>query len=115
MSCRDCFSGSVHEGVPQGFITKVFGVDTYVSEPPDGAAAKGIIVIIPDALGQPFVNNQLLADHYAAKGSYRVYLPDFMKGYACPPWMLDGLRKAENSRNLLVKMLVQCFPSPSHS
>jgi hypothetical protein len=30
--------------------------------------------------GWVFVNNKLLADHYADKGDYRVYLPDFMAG-----------------------------------
>ena len=80
MSCSECFSGSVHEGKPRGSITKVHGLDTYVTEPADGSKIKGIIVIIPDAFGLPFVNNQLLADHYADKGSYKVYLPEFMAG-----------------------------------
>lgn len=41
---------------------------------------KGIIVIVPDAFGWEFVNNRILADHYASAGDYLVYLPDFMDG-----------------------------------
>lgn len=80
MSCPDCFSGSVHEGTPRGRIIKLHGLDTYVTEPGDGREVKNIIIIIPDAFGWEFVNNRLLADHYADKGQYRVYLPDFMLG-----------------------------------
>lgn len=80
MSCPECFSGSVHEGVPRGEITKLHGLDAYVSAPAEGAPAKGIIVIVPDAFGWEFVNNRLLADHYVDKGNYKVYLPDFMNG-----------------------------------
>lgn len=80
MSCPDCFNGHAHEGTPLGKVTKLHGLDTYVAEPPDGREVKGIVVIIPDAFGWEFINNKLLADHYASKGSYRVYLPDFMNG-----------------------------------
>ena len=78
--CADCVSGHTHEGKPLGKVTKVHGLDTYVSEPPVGKAPRGIIVIIPDGFGWSFVNNRLLADHYAHKGEYKVYLPEFMRG-----------------------------------
>jgi hypothetical protein len=80
MSCPDCFSGAAHEGTPRGKMITLHGLETYVSEPADDRPVKGIIVIIPDAFGLPFVNNKILADHYADKGNYRVYLPDFMLG-----------------------------------
>ncbi len=80
MSCPDCFSGHVHEGKPLGKITKLYGLDAYVSEPPAGRPVKGIIVIIPDAFGWEFVNNRILADHYAQKSDYKVYMPEFMHG-----------------------------------
>lgn len=83
MSCTDCFSGKARDGKPQGKITKLYGLDTYVAEPAGHRPSKGTIIIIPDAFGMPFVNNQLLADNYACKGGYRVYLPDFMRGQ-CP-------------------------------
>lgn len=41
---------------------------------------RGIIIIVPDAFGWEFVNNRILADNYAEKGKYLVYLPDFMNG-----------------------------------
>lgn len=80
MSCPDCFSGHQHDGKPAGKMIKLHGLDTYVVEPQDGREVKATIVIIPDAFGIEFVNNKLLADAYAAKGDYRVYLPDFMLG-----------------------------------
>lgn len=80
MSCPDCFKGHTHEGTPGGSIVELHGLQTYVAEPAQGREVKGIIVVIPDAFGWDFVNNRLLADHYAQKSNYRVYLPDFMLG-----------------------------------
>ncbi|KAN0090033.1 alpha/beta-hydrolase [Hyaloscypha variabilis] len=105
MSCPDCFKGTVHEGQPQGRVIKLHGLDTYVSEPTNGRAVKGIIVVIPDAFGWVFVNNKLLADHYADKGDYRVYLPDFMAGWSAPVWMLDTIRVMETPGNWFSKLI----------
>lgn len=80
MSCPKCFSGHVNPGTPLGSIKSVYGRRTYVAEPPDGKQPLGVIAIIPDAFGLPFINNQILADHYASAGQYLVYLPDFMDG-----------------------------------
>lgn len=80
MSCPQCFTGHVNPGTPKGAFKQVFGRRTYVAEPDEGKEAKGIIVIIPDAFGADFVNNQILADHYASAGPFLVYLPDFMDG-----------------------------------
>ena len=80
MSCPQCFSGHINPGTPLGRIETIYGRRTYIAEPPDGKQPLGIIVIIPDAFGQPFVNNKILADHYASLGQYLVYLPDFMDG-----------------------------------
>ncbi len=80
MACADCFRGSIHTGQPKGEVTTIHGLDTYVSRPPNGAQARGVIVVIPDAFGWEFGNNRLLADTYAEKGNFLVYLPDFMNG-----------------------------------
>jgi len=80
MSCPDCYSGSIHSGTPKGRVERIHGRPTYIAEPAVGKPVKGIIVIAPDAFGWEFLNNRILADHYAAKGSYLVYLPDFMDG-----------------------------------
>ncbi|MCJ1238274.1 hypothetical protein MMC14_006263 [Varicellaria rhodocarpa] len=69
MSCPDCFSGHVHAGTPTGKTTKLHGLDVYVAEPTESSTPpKGIIIIIPDAFGWEFVNNRILADHYADRG-----------------------------------------------
>lgn len=78
MSCPQCFAGHINPGEPKGRIETVFGLQTYIADPEKQAL--GIIVIIPDAFGMQFVNNKILADHYAAMGQYLVYLPDFMDG-----------------------------------
>jgi dienelactone hydrolase len=124
MSCQDWFKGTVHEGQPRGRVIKLHGLDTYVSEPTNGRTVKGIIVVIPDAFGWVFVNNKLLADHYADKGDYRVYLPDFMagklkslhlgpqfdakslSGWSAPVWMLDTIRVMETPGNWISKLSV---------
>jgi dienelactone hydrolase len=81
MSCPECFSGHIRDDdKPRGSVTKVHGLDTYVSEPTGDRKAKGIIVIIPDAFGWEFVNNRLLADHFSSKGDYKVYLPNLQPG-----------------------------------
>ncbi|KAL5362078.1 Alpha/Beta hydrolase protein [Aspergillus floccosus] len=93
MSCPDCFSGHVHQGTPKGQVTKLHGLDVYVVEPAGGSdGVTGIIIIIPDAFGWNFVNNRILADHYAEKSKYKIYLPDFMHGRAAPAWLVDTMR-----------------------
>ncbi len=73
---------------PSGTLTTVHGRATYIAKPPDNTEPKGIIIIIPDAFGQPFPNNKHLADTYAREGGFLVYLPDFMDGHAAPAWMV---------------------------
>ncbi|KAK3318108.1 Alpha/Beta hydrolase protein [Apodospora peruviana] len=108
MSCPDCFKGHVHEGEPKGKTTKLYDLDTYVIEPSPERPPKGIIVIIPDAFGWDFVNNRILADHYAQKGDYLVYLPDFMRGHSAPLSMLDSVRKVLEPGNMLAKPYHVC-------
>ncbi|KAL4928833.1 dienelactone hydrolase family protein [Aspergillus undulatus] len=101
MSCPDCFTGTIHPGAPKGHVTTLHGLQTYVSEPPvPPEEVKGIVVIVPDAFGWEFVNNRLLADHYADMGSFRVYLPDFMKGTAAPFWVLETIRAVSRTGSL---------------
>ncbi|QDS68597.1 hypothetical protein FKW77_000838 [Venturia effusa] len=90
MSCPSCFQGHIHDGTPSGRIMSIHSLETYVAEPAVDLDVKGIIIIIPDAFGLPFVNNKLLADHYAEKGQYKVYLPDFMNG-AAPTWLINTM------------------------
>jgi hypothetical protein len=78
MACVDCASGIINEGIPQGAETTIYGLPTYVARP--AGPPKGLIVIVPDAFGWNFSNGRVLADSYAEKGGFLVYLPDFMNG-----------------------------------
>jgi dienelactone hydrolase len=78
--CPDCISGTVSEGTPAGTINTIHGLPTYVAAPPEGVQPKGLVVIITDAFGYKTVNSQVLADQYAKKGGFLVYLPDFLGG-----------------------------------
>ncbi|KAJ5607073.1 hypothetical protein N7537_003692 [Penicillium hordei] len=93
MSCPECFNGHVHEGTPRGEVTTLHGLKAYTTKPSNGEAHRGIIIIVPDAFGWEFVNNRILADNYADKGKYLVYLPDFMNGHAAPVSMLHNTRE----------------------
>ncbi|OAA59395.1 Dienelactone hydrolase [Cordyceps fumosorosea ARSEF 2679] len=104
MACADCFRGNIHEGTPKGEVSHVHGLPTYISRPPSGTASRGIVVIIPDAFGWEFGNNRLLADNYARKGGFTVYLPDFMNGHAAPLRMFDHGRAFSTSPSILTKM-----------
>lgn len=88
MACSECFQGHIHDGKWTGKVRNIFGRQTYVATPPDDVPIKGIVVIVPDAYGWEFVNNRLLADHYASRGHFLVYLPDFMDGRPSPLWLL---------------------------
>lgn len=91
MSCPKCFSGHVNSGNPNGRWESIYGLRTYIAEPAGGKQPKAIIVIIPDAFGVDFVNNQILADHYASAAQFLVYLPDFMNGeLLSSPSLFDG-------------------------
>ncbi|KAJ4245970.1 hypothetical protein NW762_013714 [Fusarium torreyae] len=102
MSCPDCVKGSIHEGEPRGREIKLHGLDSYVVEP-QGRDVRGIIVVLPDAFGWKFVNTRLLADNYANKSHYKIYLPDLMIGDAVPISMLELSRVISSPGNLLTR------------
>lgn len=106
MACRECVSGALHEGTPVGREETVHGLPTYISEPPSGQVT-GIIVIIPDALGWTFNNNRILADTYAARTSCRVYLPEFMDGYAMSVSVFAHFDALEDAKWMIGKMYRQ--------
>ena len=60
--CRDCAGGNLHSGTTTGRIETVHGLQSYVTDPPEGQGGiKGIIVIIPDAFGWELPNSRILA------------------------------------------------------
>lgn len=93
----------MHLGSPTGTMKNIHGLPTYVANPPEGVTPIGIIVYIPDAFGWQFVNNRILADHYAKRGNFLVYLPDFMNGSFAFSWPLrnhnNRMRIKEEVRN----------------
>ncbi|TVY33575.1 Protein AIM2, partial [Lachnellula cervina] len=93
MSCPACFRGGVSESHPTGTETIIHGLPTYVAQPADGVTPKGIIVYITDGFGWDFVNNRVLADHYAKRGGFLVYIPDFMNGNSMSPSVLTLMDK----------------------
>ncbi|KAJ5502307.1 Dienelactone hydrolase [Penicillium fimorum] len=93
MSCPDCFSGHVHQGTPRGEVTSLHGLLAYTTKPLNDVPHRGIIIIVPDAFGWEFVNNRILADNYAEKGKYLIYLPEFMNGHAAPVAMMSSTKE----------------------
>jgi hypothetical protein len=79
-TCPDCFSGTISTGTPTGTITTIHDVPTYVTSLEDGVKPKGLVVFIADAFGYTLPNGQVLADQYAKKGQFLVYIPDLMGG-----------------------------------
>ncbi|KAI3290222.1 hypothetical protein DTO002I6_6627 [Penicillium roqueforti] len=100
MSCPNCFSGDIHQGIPRGEITSLHGLQAYTTKPLNEVPHRGIIIIVPDAFGWEFVNNRILADNYAEKGKYLVYLREFMNGHAAPVSMLSATKELFNTSGL---------------
>lgn len=64
-------------------------VSTYIAYPPD-KSTKNAILIITDVIGHQFINTQLIADKFAAKG-YFVLMPDMFNGDSVPLNRPEGL------------------------
>lgn len=90
-----CATGSLHTGTPAGREEKIHGLDCYIAEPNPGTKVKGIVVIIPDIFGWTLPNSRILADQYAQKGGFQVFLPDFMNGQS---YLLSKTKIGWNNR-----------------
>ncbi|KOS42307.1 hypothetical protein ACN38_g6833 [Penicillium nordicum] len=124
MSCPNCFSGHIHQGTPRGEVTSLYGLQVYTTKPQGDVPHRGIIIIVPDAFGWEFVNNRILADNYAEKGKYLVYLPDFMNGHAAPVGMMSATKEVLKTSGLttwlmkpyyLASMLTRMVPFMYHN
>ena len=80
LQCRDCVTGALHTDTPTGIELTIHDIPTYVARPNEGQPEKGLIIYITDIFGWELPNNRLLADRYAKKGGYVVYIPDFLRG-----------------------------------
>jgi dienelactone hydrolase len=79
-TCPDYFSGTISTGTPTGIISTIHDLPTYVTTPEDGVKPKGLVVFVTDSFGYTLPNSQVLADQYAKKGGFIVYVPDLMGG-----------------------------------
>ncbi|KAF2269868.1 alpha/beta-hydrolase [Lojkania enalia] len=91
MSGPCCAAGEIHRGNPIGNETKVHGLDCYVAKPPSNVVPRGVVVILPDVFGWRLVNSRILADNFAKKGQWLVYLPDLMNSSAAPPSLMASI------------------------
>ncbi|KAJ7663906.1 Alpha/Beta hydrolase protein [Mycena polygramma] len=69
--CKDCIKGVVHEGTPAGKMEKIGGTESYVATPTVDYPKDKVVLYLSDAMGVTLVNNQLLADSFAANGFKR--------------------------------------------
>ena len=84
-----CISGHLHEGTPEGSITKIAGLDAYEVWPASRSKAKTILYL-SDIFGWELNNARLLADEFAKAGFY-VIVPDFFKGDPIPEAHLNTI------------------------
>lgn len=56
-----CYKGVKHEGTATGEMKNIGDVKTYFTYPKDKSTEKAII-ILPDVIGNEFINAQLIAD-----------------------------------------------------
>jgi dienelactone hydrolase len=56
---------------------------TYIAYPPDNKSPENAILFLTDVFGHSYINNQLIADQFAANG-YLVYMPDLFLGNPSP-------------------------------
>ncbi|KAH7089419.1 Alpha/Beta hydrolase protein [Paraphoma chrysanthemicola] len=82
MSCPDCFRGQDHFGPTAGSETVMYGLDVYITRPPESSDkhSQNVIVLFSDAFGWGTTNLRLLADSYARRTGAQVLLPDLMDG-----------------------------------
>ena len=95
----DCCSGTIHTTTPIGRVETFHGFPCYISDPPNNAAPKGIIVIIPDAFGWELPNSRVLADVYAKRLGCQVLLPELMDGNHLD-WSVLSSLEAVTDKNL---------------
>ncbi|CCH58234.1 hypothetical protein TBLA_0A04390 [Henningerozyma blattae CBS 6284] len=74
-----CFKGYPQTGTIQGKMTKMFGIETYVTG--SSPIEDRVLVICTDVFGLQLKHNKLVADALAA-GGYKVVVPDILFGDA---------------------------------
>ncbi|KAF8206777.1 dienelactone hydrolase [Mycena galopus ATCC 62051] len=87
--CNHCIQGVRHEGVPEGNMEVIGGVDCYVATPSGDYAKDKVLLYITDVFGFAFVNCKLLVDDFARNG-FKVVCPDILQGDPIPADALLG-------------------------
>ena len=82
MSCPSCFKGGIkHEHEPaKGKEEVLYGKKSYIVSAPPTSTSQSVILFLTDAFGLDLINNKILADQYAAKGGFKVIMPDVIPG-----------------------------------
>ncbi|KAI0742606.1 dienelactone hydrolase endo-1,3,1,4-beta-D-glucanase [Daedaleopsis nitida] len=80
---RRIYPGVRHEGVPEGKIEQIAGIECYVATPTGDYPKEKVVLFLSDVFGIPLVNNKLLVDDFARHG-YRTVMPDLFQGDALP-------------------------------
>jgi hypothetical protein len=85
-----CLSGTLHEGEERGNIENIYGLETYVATPKNGAANGNIVLYFPDVWGL-FKNGRLILDAFADAG-YLALGVDYFRGVCDDPlpYLLPG-------------------------
>ncbi|RYP18151.1 hypothetical protein DL765_004077 [Monosporascus sp. GIB2] len=73
-----CLKGTLHKGEARGRWEAIAGVETYISEPPQGKANGHVLLYFPDVWGM-FPNGFLIMDGFADAG-YLVLGLDYFRG-----------------------------------
>jgi len=76
-------AGVTWEGESKGKWEKIGGVDCYVATPTVDYPKDKAILFLPDVFGPQLINEQLMADDFAANGFYTV-IPDYLNGDPAP-------------------------------
>lgn len=69
-----CTRGFKHEGTASGQVVELDGIQVYVTGN-EANASDRLLIFNTDIFGPLYINSQLIADHFAAKGYY-VVIPD---------------------------------------
>ncbi|EIW79010.1 alpha beta-hydrolase [Coniophora puteana RWD-64-598 SS2] len=71
--------GVRHEGIPEGEIETINGVETYISTPSTKYPEHKALLFLTNVFGIPLKENKLLADDFARNG-FKTVVPDLFNG-----------------------------------
>ena len=78
--CANCVSGHVLPGQPVGSTNPSDGSYLALRNPAVAPLNKTAIVLLTDVFGLGLRNSKLLADQFASRLGYDVYVPDLFDG-----------------------------------